>query len=386
MAIMNLNMLAAVSSIWKPIISLLDWMNSGIGNFGWTVVVFTLLLRLLLTPFDIWQKISMRKQKAKMDVLRPQMEKLQKQYANRPDILRQKQYELQKSAHINMFASCLPMIFTLVIFALIFQGFREYIISANEKIVSDLYNNVYVQFFIDHAQTISEATGKTILNEAGQLAVVPSYSLLQDAGLIEELNAALVAGYQPQSWLWVKNVFMSDTFANVVPHDTNFISTGFCGISATIPDVPGTSYNELMNPIIAAYNKTKFFDMGRWNGYFVLPILSILTSFFSTMLQQKLQPMQPMTTGDEAQQKQQKMMNKIMVYMMPLVLGFFAIVYSAAFAIYYFTSNLFMTIVTLIFNLITRKQDAKKAQQPIITTTFATQPQTPKKVNNKKKR
>ena len=90
MAIMSYNMLAAVSSIWKPIISLLDWMNSGIGNFGWTVVVFTLLLRLFLMPFDIWQKISMRKQKAKMDILRPQMEKLQKQYANRPDILRQK--------------------------------------------------------------------------------------------------------------------------------------------------------------------------------------------------------------------------------------------------------------------------------------------------------
>ena len=330
----------------------------------------------------------MRKQKAKMDILRPQMEKLQKQYANRPDILRQKQYELQKSAHINMFSSCLPMIFTLVIFALIFQGFREYIISANEKLVSDLYNNVYVQFFIDHAQTISEATGKTILDEAGQLAIVPSYSLLQDAGLIEELNSALVAGYQPQSWLWVKNVFMSDTYANVIPNYNNFISTSFGGIAATIPDVPGTSYNELMNPIIAAYNKTKFFDMGRWNGYFVLPILSILTSFFSTMLQQKLQPMQPMTTGDEAQQKQQKMMNKIMVYMMPLILGFFAIVYSAAFAIYYFISNLFMTIVTLIFNLITRKQDMKKAQQPIVTTTFATQPQAqaPKKVNNKKKR
>ena len=64
MAIMSYNMLAAVSSIWKPIISLLDWMNSGIGNFGWTVVVFTLLLRLFLMPFDIWQKISMRKQKS----------------------------------------------------------------------------------------------------------------------------------------------------------------------------------------------------------------------------------------------------------------------------------------------------------------------------------
>ncbi len=383
MAIMSYNMLAAVSSIWKPIISLLDWMNSGIGNFGWTVVVFTLLLRLLLMPFDIWQKISMRKQKAKMDILRPQMEKLQKQYANRPDILRQKQYELQKSAHINMFASCLPMIFTLVIFALIFQGFREYIISANEKIVSDLYNNVYVQFFIDNAQTITAQTGKAVLNEAGQLAIVPSYTLIQDAGLVEELNAALVAGYQPQSWLWVKNVFMSDTFANVVPNYNNFISTGFGGIAATIPDVPGTSYNELMAPIISAYNKTKFFDIKHWNGSFVLPMLSILTSFFSTMLQQKMQPMQPMTTGDEAQQKQQKMMTKIMTYMMPLVLGFFAIVYSAAFAIYYFTSNLFMTIVTLIFNFIVKKKDEKKAAQPIIATYSA--PQKNVSNNNKKR-
>ena len=149
------------------------------------------------------------------------------------------------------------------------------------------------------------------------------------------------------------------------------------------PDVPGTSYNELMAPIISAYNKTKFFDIKHWNGYFVLPLLSILTSFFSTMLQQKMQPMQPMTTGDEAQQKQQKMMTKIMTYMMPLVLGFFAIVYSAAFAIYYFTSNLFMTIVTLIFNFIVKKKDEKKAAQPIIATYSA--PQKNVSNNNKKR-
>ncbi|MCX4363386.1 MAG: YidC/Oxa1 family membrane protein insertase [Clostridia bacterium] len=128
MAIMNFSMLAAVSSIWKPIIGLLDWMNGGIGNFGWTVVVFSIMLRLLILPLDIWQKLSMRKQKAKMDALRPQMEKLQKQYANRPDILRQKQYELQKGS-MNIFTSCLPMIFTLVIFTIVFQGFREYIVN-----------------------------------------------------------------------------------------------------------------------------------------------------------------------------------------------------------------------------------------------------------------
>lgn len=385
MAIMNLsNMLAAVSAIWQPIIKLLDWMNKGIGNFGWTVVVFTLLLRLLLTPFDIWQKISMRKQKAKMDALRPQMEKLQRQYANRPDILRQKQFELQKSAHINMFASCLPMIFTLVIFALIFQGFREYIISKNEEIVSNQYA-LYVNFFIENADAINAAAGQTVV-EAGKLVSIPSYNLIENAGLVEQLNAALVDGYKPESWLWVKNVFMSDTFANVIPSQKNFEATGFGGIAATIPELPGTCYNELMSPIINAYNKKKFFDMGNWNGYFILPILSILTSFFSTMLQQKLQPMQPMTTGDEAQQKQQKMMNKIMTYLMPLVLGFFAIVYSAAFAIYYFMSNLFMTIVTLIFNIIAKKSDEKKANATVTVSSSSQKTYFGVKNNDKKKK
>ena len=210
--------------------------------------------------------------------------------------------------------------------------------------------------------------------------------MIENAGLVEQLNAALVDGYKPESWLWVKNVFMSDTFANVIPSQKNFEATGFGGIAATIPELPGTCYNELMSPIINAYNKKKFFDMGNWNGYFILPILSILTSFFSTMLQQKLQPMQPMTTGDEAQQKQQKMMNKIMTYLMPLVLGFFAIVYSAAFAIYYFMSNLFMTIVTLIFNIIAKKSDEKKTNSAVTVSSSSQKTYFGAKNNDKKKK
>ncbi len=176
MAIMNFSMLAAVSSIWKPIIGLLDWMNGGIGNFGWTVVVFSIMLRLLILPLDIWQKLSMRKQKAKMDALRPQMEKLQKQYANRPDILRQKQYELQKGS-MNIFTSCLPMIFTLVIFTIVFQGFREYIVNYNQTIVTNLYNNVYLQFFKDNAEAISQACGVQVMNgEEFAAGFIPSYN------------------------------------------------------------------------------------------------------------------------------------------------------------------------------------------------------------------
>ncbi len=376
MAIMNFSLLAAVSSIWKPIISLLHWMNSGIGNFGWTVVVFSIMLRLLLLPLDVWQKMIMRKQKAKMDAIRPQLEKIQKQYANRPDLLRQKQYELQKGS-MNIFTSCLPMIFTLVIFYVVFQGFRQYIVQYNQDKVTELYN-IYLQFFkdSDNVEQILKVYNEQLV-AAGKTAVdtylsgdgfiegfFPSYDYIRQAGLIDQLNASLVDKYPLESWLWVKNVFMSDTWANVIPSLDNFTSTKLGGIGATVPDIAGVSYDQLMSPIIDSYNKKSFWNMSKWNGYFILPILSIATSFLSTTLQQKMQPVQ--VTGDQAQQKQQRIMNKIMTYLMPLILGFFAIMYSAAFAIYYFVSN-FMTMATsLTFNLIVKNMDKKKANQPII--------------------
>ena len=306
----------------------------------------------------------MRKQKAKMDAIRPQLEKLQKQYANRPDILRQKQYELQKGS-MNIFTSCLPMIFTLVIFGLVFQGFREYIVNYNQTIVSNLYNDVYLQFFKDNAEAISQACGIQFMNGNDFVeGFIPSYDYIRQAGLIEKLNETLVTGYKPESWLWVKNVFMSDTWANVIPSFSNFTSTRIGGIGATLPEMAGVSYDQLMTPIINNYNKTNFWNMSRWNGYFILPVLSIATSFLSTTLQQKMQPVQ--MTGDAAQQKQQRIMNKTMTYLMPVVLGFFAIMYSAAFAIYYFVSN-FMTMITSIsFNLIVKNVEKNKQNQPII--------------------
>ena len=362
---MSFNLLAAASAVWKPIIKLLTWMNDGIGNFGWTVVVFSIMLRLLILPLDVWQKVLMRKQKAKMDAIRPQLEKIQKQYANRPDLLRQKQYELQKGS-MNIFTSCLPMIFTLVIFYLVFQGFREYIVQYNETIVSNLYKNVYLQFFKDNAEAISQACGIQIMNgDEFVKDFIPSYEYIRQAGLTDALNNALRAGYKPEGWLWVKNVFMSDTGTNVIPSYANFTSTRLGGVGATLPEgIAGVSYDQLMNPIMELYNKKSFWNMSRWNGYFILPILSITISFLSTKLQQKMQPAQ--VTGNEQQQKQQQMMTKIMTYMMPFILGFFAIMYSAAFAIYYFVSNLMTMITSLTFTLITKNLDKKKENQPII--------------------
>lgn len=307
---------------------LLLLLREGVGNFGWTVVVFTIILRFALLPLDIWQKFSMRKQQKKMAALQPKLAKIQKQYANNPEMLRQKQYELQRSSGVNMLASCLPMIVTMVVFFVVFAGFRALVVYDNQLIVARL-NDAYNEMVA-----------------AGASA--------------EEINAHLAAMYQPEGWLWIKNVHMSDIGTNVIPSYENFISSGWGGINATLPNGLSASYETLVGPAMEIYNKQSFWDVARWNGYFVLPILAIATSFLSTMLLQKMQPQTNMAVDEEQKKAQQKSM-KMMNYIMPLMLGVFAIMYSAAFAIYYVVSNILSTLTSVIFNLIIKKVDEKSA-------------------------
>lgn len=338
MASMMFSQLAA-SVTGNFIGDLLLMLNNGVkaigGNFGWTVVVFTIILRLILSPLDIWQKVSMRKQMKKMEAMRPKLEKLQKQYANRPDILRQKQYELQRSSGTNMLASCLPMIVTMVVFIVVFAGFRQLISYENQQILLRL-QDIYLQNY-------------------GHVSA-------------EELNDLLVAGYQPESWLWIKNVFMSDIGTNVIPSLKQAMGSGFSSVGmGTLPDlgIEG-GYNTLVGPAMEYYNKTSFWDVKNWNGYFVLPLFALGTSVLSTWLMQKMNPQTAMAAAGSEQQKTQQKTMKIMNFVMPLMLAVFAIMYSAAFAIYYVMSNILATLMTIIFNLITKQIDKKKENKPEI--------------------
>ena len=58
--------------------NILEWIFSWVGNYGWAVVIFTLLIRLVLLPLDIKSKKIMRA----MQKVQPKVLALQKKYAN----------------------------------------------------------------------------------------------------------------------------------------------------------------------------------------------------------------------------------------------------------------------------------------------------------------
>ena len=107
------------------------WLVTITGSVGVAIIIFSLLLKLVTLPFDIYQRISMRKQNLKMKQNQERMEKLQKQYANDKEAYNQKVMEMYKEGGMSVFSSCLPMIFSLVIFFVAINAFNSYAAYAN---------------------------------------------------------------------------------------------------------------------------------------------------------------------------------------------------------------------------------------------------------------
>lgn len=106
------------------------------------VVVFTLCLKTIVLPLDIYSKVKTKKQSLIMEKMRPQMEKLQKQYANDKNIYSQKVMELQKQNGYSPLSACLPMIVSLVIFIVVMGAFSTY---SNFAIITT-YNNMVEEY------------------------------------------------------------------------------------------------------------------------------------------------------------------------------------------------------------------------------------------------
>ena len=145
-----------VSLSW--IAAIIEWLVSGIGIVGVGVIVFSLILKCIVLPFDVMQRISMRKQNNKMQENQERMQKLQKQYANDKEKYNQKVMEMYKENGISMFSSCLPMILSMVVFFAAIGGFNAYSQYANIQ----NYNS-FVQAYNEKIESFApEATTETV--------------------------------------------------------------------------------------------------------------------------------------------------------------------------------------------------------------------------------
>jgi membrane protein insertase Oxa1/YidC/SpoIIIJ len=105
---------------------IIRWLIETVGNVGVGIIVFSILLKVIVMPFDVFQRITMRKQNAQMKDNQEKMAKLQKQYANNKELYNQKVMEMYKENGFSLFSSCLPMILSIVIFIVAINAFNAY--------------------------------------------------------------------------------------------------------------------------------------------------------------------------------------------------------------------------------------------------------------------
>lgn len=341
----------------------------GVASFGWTVVLFTVILRLILSPLDIWQKVISRRNNKAMERMKPQLEALQARYADDKQRLQQEQMALYKKEKYSTMGMCLPTIVTFVVFFVVFAGFRqmvgyqfakdykECVKAYNTSIAEQIEANKDADYIVDNgdgkwdiddvAKTESGADFYAAAKKNAQQAVYNVY-YSEDQVTI-------------RSFLWIKNIFVSDNWAQAVPDFATV--TGQKGMATSkLTGITIDEYNDVMADVLGTggYGKD-----GKWNGLLILPILSIALSFLSTKLlsgsqaQPPAPPQDAQGEGAEKAQSQQQTM-KMMQYVMPIMMGVFALFYSGAFALYMFTSSLCAILFQLTFNLIAKLVDKSR--------------------------
>src|SRR4030095_13066869 len=104
-------------SLSVPLLTALTWVHSYIGNWGWSIIVLTILINLAIAPLRHKSVVSMRK----MQALQPQLKAIQDHYAGLKvtDPARQKMnteiMNLYREKGVNPASGCVPMLLTLPI-------------------------------------------------------------------------------------------------------------------------------------------------------------------------------------------------------------------------------------------------------------------------------
>lgn len=402
--------------------NIIKWIVEIVPNVGLGIILFTLILKVITLPLDIYSKSSMRKNSLKMEKMRPQLEKLQKQYANDQNAYNAKMMEMYKKNGYSMLGACLPMIVTLVIFMIVLGAFSDYSAYTNVDVYRKMaakYNGAVVAYAPDiesaDAENVEYIIDKTnnsegkftctrretyeqqdkllrvvitktqVLDEgtnyqdesvwADVSASSVSYEVIS-AKVSESKDEAFLAALQQakeseegkdmdadsQAVLALKILGRNAAEKQYQAENSHFLWIKNIWLSDTSYTHPVQKEPGVPQETFDEITKNLAAEKSAANGYFILIVISIGSMFLSQFILMKSQKAQnELQTADGRGAKTQK----IMMIVMPVMFGIFAFAYSAAFSIYMIVSSLYGIASTLIINFFIDRKFAKIEEREI---------------------
>ena len=375
MNILSLLSVSAPKSLW---ITLIEWIQSAVGNLGWTIILVTVFIKIVTTPLDFWVKLSTKKQTLIQQKCAPQVAKLQKKFGADRNTLNVQTQSLYKREGLDSRTGCIVMlintILSFTIFITFYNDLRKY--SAYEAInqyeqVEQAYTNSSNQAFIDFDPNDEFKTVQDINDW------FDSYNAITDDALKEaEYNAkkeileyatekgskAAIDTWEKisekSSWLWVQNIWVADGSDRIFPSYNALVSiakdTGYTGYVKDKDKINPDTYNRIATLVADSEPRQN-------NGYYVLPILAGLITFLSQYiaeLHNKLKNKKANTMAKTAAADMGSTM-KVMKIVMPVIMVIFTLTASASFGLYILASNIasmaFGELIALSVNQLTKK-------------------------------
>ena len=343
--------------------TLVQGLFNAIGNYGWTIIVFTLILKAIVLPIEFVQRYFTQKNQVIMKEIQPMVEKIDKAYGDNKRGAQNEKRKLFKKHGYSVFAGCIPMILTMTIFIIMFTGLNSYTAYANAE--------YYIKIETKYRETIVEEFNELGYSYANYKEIVDHYSTnaigeqeAKDYEIVLNNTQIAVGKYaedERQGFIWIKNIWRPDTWAKVMPDADEFAkgSIGMPGVSG----VDKEEYTVIHEGVLA--NAGGYGKAG-WNGLLILPLLSLLTQFLSMKITMRAQSGgdKKIATSDPTMQSA-----KYMQFLMPIMMTVFVLFYTAAFGLY-IVSNAVLSILanlgmTPLVKKIVKKQKEKKTDNTV---------------------
>lgn len=179
--------LGSVSYKYAWLLGVIESFIGIVADVGLGIILFTLVLKLITLPLDIFSRASMKKNALKMEMMRDDLEKLQKQYANNKQLYQQKMMALYKKNGYSALMPCLPTIISLVFFIIVIGAFSSYSRKADFE--------VFKKMATAYDEEIVSLEGNGIVNAGTEEN--KEYYVNLDAALREKGYYKYFAGYDP---------------------------------------------------------------------------------------------------------------------------------------------------------------------------------------------
>lgn len=274
--------------IYRPLGFIIEQIYNLVQNYGWAIIIFTIIVKLILLPLNIKSQKAMKKQQK----VQPILMELQRKYANDKEKLSQETMKVYKENDISMMGGCLPMLIQFPILI----GLYRVIQSPIKYLLGVDFNSAEV---IEKATTLFEAAKTTLADKIGNLAG-------QDV-------TSIIKNYQMQLSNWSRELGDGEWA----------IDFNFLGLD--LSRNPGESFGAIM--------AGNFSDLSTVL-LVLIPLLAMFTTWLSIWHSQRMNK-QAQNAGTAAD------MTKSMNMIMPIMTGFFAISLPAGLGIYWIASNIF---------------------------------------------